>query len=172
MNLWNDNGGWKIRGKESLLNWLMDEARREEHQMNFDFILVDDEHILDLNRQYLDHDYITDVIAFDLRDEGEEESIEFPLSEQEGFEDSAGEVYVCLDQAARQAEEYHTTVAEEVGRLLLHGLLHLMGWDDGTDEERSQMRTREDAGLKRAATDTGSLPWAVIKSAARNGGKE
>ena len=87
--------------------------------------LVDDEAIRSLNRDYLQRDAVTDVIAFSLG------SKEAPV----------GDIYVGSDQAARQAGEYGVPVAEELVRLTIHGTLHVLGHDhpEGPDRAESPM---------------------------------
>ena len=96
--------------------------------------LVDDITIRRLNRQYLDHDYATDVLSFPLQDEG-------------GYLE--GEIVVSGQTAARMAGEYGWSAAEELMLYTVHGCLHLVGYDDATDEQRTQMRRAEQDYLKR-----------------------
>ena len=96
-------------------------------------ILADHETVLALNREYLEHDYLTDVLSF-------------PLSETPGTVD--GEVYVDLDTAAERHAEFGTTFEDEAYRYLIHGLLHLLGHDDATDAGRAAMRQLEDRYLQ------------------------
>lgn len=93
-------------------------------------ILVDDEELLRMNREFLDHDYYTDVITFPLE--------ENPLE---------GEIYISLDRAREQGKEHGVTLYHEVRRLAVHGTLHLLGHDDATEEERLEMRRLEDKYL-------------------------
>lgn len=95
-------------------------------------VLTDHETVLQLNRDYLDHDYLTDVLSFDLSDEPER---------------VVGEIYVDLDTAAERHAEFDTTFECEVHRYAAHGLLHLMGYDDDTPEEQALMRRLEDRYL-------------------------
>lgn len=95
-------------------------------------VLVDDAYIQNLNRNYLDKDNPTDVIAF-------------PMEEDEIF----GEVYVSVDTARIQAETYHVTFQEEVARLVIHGVLHLLGYDDLTDEAKAIMSAKENEYLEK-----------------------
>lgn len=97
--------------------------------------LVADGEIAALNRQYLDHEGPTDVISFHLHGEGEP-----PL----------GDVYVGVDQAARQAAGFGASVAEEVLRLAVHGTLHVLGYEhpEGEDRAGSPMFLRQEALLK------------------------
>lgn len=87
-----------------------------------------------LNESYLGHDYNTDVLSFSLRDDDAGNVVE-------------GEVYVDLDTAAERHDEFNTSFEQEARRYVVHGLLHLLGYDDQTKAERDAMRTREDAYL-------------------------
>lgn len=93
-------------------------------------ILMSDDDLLQLNREFLKHDYYTDVITFVLEEE--------PLE---------GEIYISVDRAREQALEYKVTLHNEVCRLAIHGALHLAGYDDGTESEREAMRVLEDTYL-------------------------
>ncbi len=97
--------------------------------------LVDDGQIAALNEEWLEHQGPTDVISFPLHGEGEP-----PL----------GDVYVGVEQAARQAAGFGASVAEEVLRLAVHGTLHVLGWDHPEGEERagSEMFLRQEALLR------------------------
>jgi len=101
-------------------------------------ILTDHETVLELNRSYLQHDYHTDVLSFSLTD-----------TPANGLD---GEVYVDLDTAAERCVEFGTTYEAEAMRYAVHGLLHLMGYDDATATERHIMRTLEDKYLSQLAT--------------------
>lgn len=103
---------------------------KEARNADVSVIFVSDERMLQLNREFLGHDYVTDVISF-------------PLEENDGSIE--GEIYVAVDQARRQAEEYNVSVENEVTRLVIHGVLHLLGYDDTTPEGRSEMKKKEDA---------------------------
>ena len=94
-------------------------------------VLTDHATVLDLNRTYLQHDYLTDVLSFSLADE-----------DAEGVVD--GEVYVDMDTARERHAEFDTSFEEEVRRYVVHGLLHLLGYDDATPDEKAAMRRLED----------------------------
>ncbi|PQJ33379.1 rRNA maturation RNase YbeY [Salinibacter sp. 10B] len=87
-----------------------------------------------LNQSYLDHDYNTDVLSFSLRETEDADEVE-------------GEVYVDLDTAAERHEEFDTTFEREAYRYVVHGVLHLLGYDDATDEGQKRMRAKEDQYL-------------------------
>jgi probable rRNA maturation factor len=97
-------------------------------------VFVNKEKILELNKIFLKHDYVTDVISF-------------PIEEIDGIIE--GEVYVCIDQAMRQAEEYGVSLDREVARLVIHGVLHLLGYNDTTTEQKRMMKEKEDLYIDR-----------------------
>jgi len=103
------------------------------------FIFVEDEEMADLNWQCLEHEGTTDVITFDY------------FNDEDGFfdEDSALEVIICLDFAAREgAERNDSSYAEEVVLYMVHSLLHSAGFDDLCDEDRVIMRQQEARVMK------------------------
>jgi len=103
-------------------------------------VLSDHETVRRLNRSYLDHDYDTDVLSFSLR-EGPAPS--------SSTDDAAveGEIYVDLDTAAERHDEFDTSFDREAFRYVIHGLLHLLGYDDATASGQQTMRAKEDQYL-------------------------
>ena len=95
-------------------------------------IFVDDEYLRKLHREYLHDDSYTDVMTFNLSDSGEVE----------------GEIYISVDRARVQARQYQVSVEEEIARLVIHGLLHLKGYDDATPAERQNMHQLENKMLR------------------------
>lgn len=93
-------------------------------------VLTDRETIHRMNRDYLGHDYPTDVLSFDLTDADSEAALE-------------GEVYVDMDMARERYAEFGSSFQEEVFRYAVHGLLHVLGYDDATDEQRKRMHDLE-----------------------------
>lgn len=98
-------------------------------------VLTDHATVRELNRTYLGHDYDTDVLSF-------------PLSEEPGVVE--GEIYVDLDTAAKRHAEFGATFTQEACRYVVHGLLHLLGYDDATPEARAHMHRLEDRYLQAA----------------------
>lgn len=90
--------------------------------------VVDDGTIHQLNRAYLSHDYATDVLSFNLNEPNE------PLE---------GEVVVSAEMAARKSVEYGWTMMDELLLYVIHGTLHLVGYDDASESERNAMKTQE-----------------------------
>lgn len=102
-------------------------------------LVTDDETVHDLNRRYADEDRPTDVLSFSLQ-EGEEFASPDAILR-------LGEVIISYPTAARQAAEASRSVEEEVAHLLVHGVLHLLGYDHAAPDEAREMRERERALL-------------------------
>jgi rRNA maturation RNase YbeY len=114
--------------KTAFKQCLLETAIREQQRiLNINYILVDDEELLQINREHLQHDYYTDIITFDLTDAAGE--IE-------------GEIYISWERVADNAIELQTGETEMI-RVLYHGALHLMGYKDKTKKEQEQMREKE-----------------------------
>jgi len=96
-------------------------------------IFVDDKYIMRLNQDYLNKDTTTDVLSFLLTDEADDQL--------------EGEVYANIEQVIRQAQEYQVPLEDELARIVIHGLLHLIGFDDQVEEEQRVMTEREDQYL-------------------------
>jgi probable rRNA maturation factor len=119
--------GARYRGQQAMIKSV--EKALKAHKVKharIDVILLTDRRIRTLNKQYLQHDYATDVLTF-------------PLDEQPLY----GEIYVSLETARRQANEYGVTVVNELARLAVHGALHLLGYDDADASERQAMHELE-----------------------------
>ena len=95
------------------------------------YIFVDDEEILRVNREYLQHDYYTDIITFDYT-EGDTIS---------------GDLFISLDTVRTNAEQFDKPYNEELHRVIIHGILHLCGINDKGPGEREQMEAAEDKAL-------------------------
>ena len=104
-------------------------------------VVTSDDEVLALNRQYLGHDYKTDVISFGMEDEEPGAAFLTPAERPPYL----GDVVISYDRAAEQGPEYSHTTEQEVATLLAHGLLHLLGWDDTDEASRARMHARQDS---------------------------
>jgi len=105
----------------------------KHHQVGFEMVevvYVDDDGIVDINKTYLEKDYVTDIITFRL-DEGDDNAIE-------------GTLYCCASRIIEQANEMDQDPETEFVRVAIHGMLHLIGMDDSTDELKQHMTKAED----------------------------
>ena len=112
--------------------------------------IVDDAAIHAINREFLNHDYPTDVISF-LLDCSQPEEVESPNGSRRGTAKAIeGEVVISADTAAANAVKYGVDSHDELALYLVHGLLHICGYDDLTPKEKRLMRTRESEALARS----------------------
>ena len=95
-------------------------------------ILCTDDYLLNINKQYLSHDYYTDIVTFDY---GEKSVI-------------SGDLFISVDRVKENAALYNTSFPKELLRIIFHGILHLVGYNDKTELERTEMRQKEDYYLK------------------------
>lgn len=115
-----------------IFNWLKTIAKHYKKDLGtLNFVFCDDEYILSVNRQYLKHDYYTDVITFDYC-EGNKLS---------------GDIFISLDTVKSNSVEYNVSYENEFHRVLCHSILHLIGFKDKTDSDSILMRKNENICL-------------------------
>lgn len=100
------------------------------------YIFCNDNRILDVNRQYLQHDYYTDIITFDYTENNR----------------ISGDIFISLDTVKSNAEQYGQTFENELHRIIIHGILHLCGIKDKGEKERSEMTRCENLALEQLKT--------------------
>ena len=125
--------------KQKLLTrrWLRLVADRERRRLGeINVIFCSDPYILEVNRKYLRHEYYTDIITFDYC-EGDVLS---------------GDLFISIDSVRENAGEYGVPFADDLDRLIVHGLLHLIGYDDHPEAQTAVMRRKEDEYLKLKAS--------------------
>ena len=114
--------------------WLKFVIDNEDHELNsLNYIFCSDEYLLNMNREHLNHDYYTDIITFDTSDD--EKQIE-------------GEIYISVDRVSENAATADVKEDEELRRVMVHGVLHLLGYHDNTEKDKEQIRDKEDYYLK------------------------
>lgn len=119
-----------LRDRERLKAAIREVFKKHKVKLtSLDIIFCTDDFLLDINRRYLKHDYFTDIITFDLAEPGE------PVM---------GEVYISVDRVMDNAVSLRTFFNQELHRVIFHGVLHLCGWDDGSEVERKRIRREED----------------------------
>lgn len=121
---------------------VLDSALKKENldNVSFNLIIVDNEYIHELNRDYRNIDRETDVITFALEDE---DSIILPNDER-----VLGDIYISIDKASSQALEYGHSLLRELSFLAVHGFYHLLGYDHMTEEEEKVMFKKQEEVLE------------------------
>lgn len=123
---------FNLKSRRALKNWIKQVIENHGGKCkDITVILCSDPFLLDMNRQFLGHDYYTDIITFDYC-EGK---------------DISGELYISIDTVKANAIEYGESFLTELHRVIIHGVLHLLGFDDHTDKDIAGMRAAEDESL-------------------------
>ena len=119
--------------KRKIASWIKVVAQKYGKKIGeIAYIFCDDEKILEVNKQYLQHDYYTDIITFD-------------YSEKDTL---SGDIFVSLDTVKSNSEQYNTLYINELYRVIIHGILHLCGQNDKTLKEEKRMREKEEEALE------------------------
>ena len=111
-----------------LSDWILNTASHENCAVKrLTYVLVNDDELLKLNKQYLDHDTYTDILTF-------------PYS----YEPIEADIYISFERVEENASKFGVNVITELKRVIIHGLLHMCGYGDATEEEKTVMRSKED----------------------------
>jgi len=130
-----EHKGYLPKERLRLRRWLKALAALHGNRIrSLGYQFLTDEEVLEANREYLEHDYYTDVITFDNREETGEGPIE-------------GDILISADRVRDNAATYGVAPEHELRRVLAHGLLHLLGFKDKTKAEAAAMRQAEDDAL-------------------------
>ncbi|PHQ30744.1 rRNA maturation RNase YbeY [Leeuwenhoekiella nanhaiensis] len=129
----NSQNDFVLKEEIQVISWLERIAKVEGYEIDdLGYVFCSDEYLLEINKQYLDHDTYTDIVTFDYSQEG-------ILS---------GELYISTDRVRDNASEFDVSFETELRRVMAHGLLHMCGYGDKTEEQISVMRSKEEDCLK------------------------
>jgi probable rRNA maturation factor len=127
-------GATSPKEKTKLKSWLKEVAALEKCSIGeLTYIFCTDVYLLSINQEYLKHDTYTDIITFDY---------------SEGGLTLEGDIYISTERVAENALKYDAAFDEELRRVMVHGLLHLMGYKDKSDKQSQQMRAKENESLE------------------------
>lgn len=122
---------------ESTKSWISQIVSNSNKRIGtVNYIFCSDEYILEVNKQYLSHNYYTDIITFDYC-KGDIVS---------------GDLLISLDTIQSNSQAFNTDYTSELHRVMIHGVLHLLGYKDGTESEKVEMRFQEDTALSLLST--------------------
>jgi len=120
-----------ISDHKRLKKWIREIVEREKHQIErIAYFFVSDEELLKINKEFLDHNDLTDILTF-------------PYA----YDPISADIYISYDRVADNARTHDSVVEEEMRRVIIHGILHMCGWTDKTDADNRAMRQREDECL-------------------------
>ena len=124
---------YSIDKQDVLKDWIKKVVQFHQKKLSsIQFIFGSDEYILEINRTYLEHDFYTDIISFDYC-EGKLIS---------------GDLFISLDRVIDNAKKLELDEPDELHRVIIHGVLHLLGFKDKTEEEATEMRKQENVALE------------------------
>ncbi len=110
--------------------WITNVINNEGFKVgDINYIFCDDSYLYDMNMKYLKHDTLTDIITF-------------PLSSNSNI--ISGEIYISIDRVKENSLMFKTAFEKELSRVVVHGVLHLLGYDDHSEEDILEMRKKED----------------------------
>lgn len=123
---------FQLKEKNKHKDWIRRSIKKHRKSAGaIAFIFTSNELLLQMNREYLNHNYFTDVITFDYTDEAV----------------VSGDIFISVDQVRVNAEQFGSDMADEMRRVMVHGVLHLIGFGDDSSEEKKTMRKMEEEAL-------------------------
>ena len=131
---------FSLKGKRLISKWLREVALGRGYELGeLNYIFCSDAYLLAINRQFLGHDYETDIITFDNSDDYLLET---------GRKGVSADIYISVDTVRANGDVYGEGFDRELLRVMAHGLLHLVGYDDGDSWHQCRMRAAENRALK------------------------
>ncbi len=127
-----ENLHFSFEKENKVRNWINQIAKQEGKKAgNISYVFCSDDYLLNINRQFLNHDFYTDIITFDYTNKDKIE----------------GEIFISIDRVKENAKNFNQPFQNELMRTVIHGILHLCGYTDKTKADKKRMRTREDEAL-------------------------
>ncbi len=124
---------FRLLDQKHLKSWIIDQCAAAGKRANeLSYVFCSDEYLLVINKEHLQHDYYTDIITFN-----------YCLDDN----DVSGELYLSIERIRENATKNRVSFADELHRVMIHGVLHLLGEDDKADAEAVQMRKSENEAL-------------------------
>jgi len=135
IHFFSEDTDYKPKHKTALRRWIKETVSTEGYKTGeINIVLCSDGYLLTINKQYLQHDTYTDIVTFD-------------SSEQESI--IAGDIFVSIDRVRENAAKFNVAEADELHRVIIHGILHLCGYGDKKKEDKMRMTEKEDFYLAR-----------------------
>jgi probable rRNA maturation factor len=135
INFFEEDIRFKLKNKTGVKQWVKDTIGAEGYKLKeLNYIFCSDQYLLQINQQYLDHDTYTDIITFDNSEK--DEIIE-------------GDIFISIDRIRENANKFNSGEENELHRVIIHGALHLLGYQDKKAESKKLMTEKEDHYLSR-----------------------
>ena len=132
MITFNSETSFTLKNQNKLVKWIGDVLSSEGFQVGeINYIFCDDSYLNKINQEFLNHDTFTDIISFD-----------YTLGKEVG-----GDIFISIERVLENAEKFNEVFETELHRVMIHGILHFMGYKDKTKKEKTLMRTKEDENI-------------------------
>ena len=134
MITFNSETSFTLKNHKKLVKWIGDVISSEGFQVGeINYIFCNDSYLNKINQEFLNHDTFTDIISFD-----------YTLGKEVG-----GDIFISIERVLENAEKFNEVFENELYRVMIHGILHFMGYKDKTKKEKTLMRTKEDENIFR-----------------------
>ena len=129
MITFNSETSFTLKNQKKLADWISNVVLSEDFEVGeINYIFCDDVYLHKINQEFLNHDTFTDIISFD-----------YTLAKEVG-----GDIFISIERVLENAEKFNEVFENELHRVMIHGILHFMGYKDKTKKEKTLMRTKED----------------------------
>lgn len=129
ISFFSEDISFNLEDEQLTQNWINKTITREGKYLGpVSYIFCSDNYLLRINQDYLEHDTYTDIITFNYCDE----------------DVISGDIFISIDRVEENAKTFNTGFENELYRVMIHGILHLIGYNDKSEQEQSIMRTKED----------------------------
>ena len=144
VNFFIEDINYLLKNKTRIKTWLREVAKKEGAQIaKLNYIFCSDNYLLELNKKHLNHNTLTDIITFD------NSASRSPSLFQGGGQGVVGDIFISIERITENAEKFNVSREHELHRVMVHGLLHLLGYKDKKPADKAQMTGKEDFYLKR-----------------------
>ncbi len=144
INFFNHELSFTLKNKTKVRQWLTSVAKKEGAEIvELNYIFCSDDYLLELNKKHLNHNTLTDIITFD------NSASRSPSLFQGGGQGVVGDIFISIERITENAEKFNVSREHELHRVMVHGLLHLLGYKDKKPADKAQMTGKEDFYLKR-----------------------
>lgn len=122
-----------LKNTEIVKTWIQNSIEKEGFKLGeISYIFCDDDYLHKINLQYLNHNTLTDIISFD-------NTVDSIIS---------GDIYISVERVKENAQDFKTSFEDELTRVMIHGVLHFLGFKDKTEDEKREMRQKENAAVQ------------------------
>jgi len=133
INFFSEKINFALKKKRKLKAWIIEIAHTESYQVKeINYVFCSDKYLLEINRTFLQHDYFTDIITF---------------NNSENKKELEGELYISIARVKENAQTLQIPFEEELSRVMIHGIFHLIGYKDKTKQQKEIMRAKENSAL-------------------------